>query len=179
MRFGVLAAWIANLLVVSLAYGVGNAAPPVVFRISEPVAPGDVVMVYGGGLSAQRTLALGRLPDSSPGEPGSRDVPHRREVTVSALQPSDVSLKFILPRTLAPGVFVAGSGDSRCSSISRGFTGASRRISYPGLAQNEAQPGATLQVIGRNFIPAGGRVRCCKGRASKWCAAGAASGHPG
>jgi hypothetical protein len=158
VRFGVLVAWIANLLIVSLAYSVGNAAPPVVFRVSEPVAPGDVVMLYGGGLSAQRRLAIGRLPDSAPGEPGNRDLPHRREVTVSALQPSDVSLKFILPRTLAPGVFVAViAGQPVLVDQPRVYWCQPTQL-VPGLAQNEAQPGATLQVIGRNFIPGGGKA---------------------
>jgi hypothetical protein len=150
-------AWIANLLIVSLAYGVGNAAPPAVFRVSEPVAPGDAVILYGGGLSAQRTL-VSRLPDSSPGEPGNHSLPARRELVVAALQPTDESVKFILSRRLSPGVFLAMV--ERLPVLidqPRVYWCQPTRL-IPGLAQNEGQPGAILQVIGRNFIPAGGRA---------------------
>jgi hypothetical protein len=152
----------AALRAMSLACGVGNAAQPVVYRISEPAAPGDAVMLYGGGLSAQRRLAVSRLPDLAPGEPGNPELPERREVTLPALQPSDVSLKFILPPTLAPGVFVAViAGQPVLVDQPRVYWCQPTQL-VPGLAQNEAEPGATLQIIGRNFIPAGGTVRGVK-----------------
>src|SRR5262249_22656796 len=117
---------------------------------------------YGGGLSAERTIGLSRLPDSSPGVPGNRYIPPRREVPVAALQPSGASLKFILPRTLAPGVFVAMvGGQPIIIDEPRSYWCQPTRL-VPGLVQNQAQPGTTLQVIGRNFIPEGGKAGAVK-----------------
>ena len=146
------------LTVLALMKGAAIAAIPVVFRVSEPVAPGDVVLLYGGGLSALRTISVSRLPDGDPGDPGGRASPPKQSGTqVDTLQPSAVSMKFVLPNSMTPGVFVADiGGESLLVDQPRVYWCQPTRL-LPGLVQNEAASGATLQIVGRNFIPEGGK----------------------
>lgn len=97
------AAWLA----VSSAVAAG---PPILFWASAPVAPHDTLLLLGGGLARVASLEIRRLPDDDTGgaaqsEPGWIQCP--------AIQPSDHSVKMIVPRSLAPGVYAvrARGGD--------------------------------------------------------------------
>src|SRR2546427_7845471 len=81
------------------------AAAPTVFWVSEPVQPGEVVLLYGGGLGEVREVTVRRLADETPGVPPPRSSASEAEaVKVPTLQPSDSSLKFMLPAGMATGV---------------------------------------------------------------------------
>ncbi|MBM4044884.1 MAG: hypothetical protein FJ279_07210 [Planctomycetes bacterium] len=73
---------------------------------SQPVAPGQTVMLYGEGL-ANAGLSVTRLDDAEPGEPPTRPTPLPPGAAVEAIQPSAHSVKFVLPASLKPGVFAA------------------------------------------------------------------------
>src|SRR2546425_3406955 len=87
------------------------AAAPTVFWVSEPVQSGEVVLLYGGGLGEVREVTVRRLSDDAPGVPPPRPVASGAEaMTLPALQPSDGSLKFVLPARISTGVFVVDFG---------------------------------------------------------------------
>ncbi|MEI6500078.1 MAG: glycosyl hydrolase family 28-related protein, partial [Armatimonadota bacterium] len=66
-------------------------AAPHIFWASDPVRPGETVVVVGDGLTgAQVTVG---------------DVSAAKLAAVSLIQPNDGSLKFTLPATLKPGLF--------------------------------------------------------------------------
>ena len=137
-------------------------AAPVVFWVSEPVSPGDVVMVYGGDLQDVHSIQISRLPDLSPGGTLKATSNATVRALVPVLQGSDHSLKFMLPNSFVPGVFALGYGGNspRLIDAPRVDWCQTTRL-LPGLRQNEAAPGSSIQIIGRNFIPAGkpGKVR--------------------
>ena len=129
------------------------AAAPTVFWVSEPVQPGEVVLLYGGGLGEVREVTVRRLADEAPGVPPPQSSASEAEaVQVPTLQPSDSSLKFRLPAGMATGVFaVAFGGGPRLINVPKIEWCQPTRL-LPGLNENEAAPGSTVQIIGRNFL---------------------------
>jgi len=131
-------------------------AGPVVFWVSEPAEPGDVVLLYGGDLASAREVTVWRLPDPEPGGPPAPQAPARlpavtQAVRVPSIQPSSVSLKFVLPASLAPGVLAVDAGAGpRLIGVPRVDWVQPTRL-LPGLGENEAAPGGAIQIIGRNF----------------------------
>lgn len=96
--------------VLAFALCVGAGTAPVVFWASDSVAPGNVVLVYGGGLGQIGKIRVWRLTD------GDAKTPEQKPSTTAApasassqvtLQARDGSLKFILPEQFAPGLFAA------------------------------------------------------------------------
>lgn len=80
---------------------------PVVFWASDPVQPGEAVLLAGGNLGTSMTLEASRLPDA---ETVDVTAPSPFVFPASAqglepLQPADQSVKFFLPDDLPMGVF--------------------------------------------------------------------------
>ncbi len=129
-------------------------ADPVITWMSEPVAPGDVVLVYGGDLAAVREVAVSRIPDGDPSMPQlARAHPPVGEPSVRsrAIQPTDHSLKFVLPPTMQRGLFAIDAGGARqLVGLPRVEWAQQTRLA-PGIRENEVVPGALVQIIGRNF----------------------------
>ncbi len=132
------------------------AAEPVIRWVSEPVGPGDVALVYGDDLAGVREIRVSRLPDGEPGTPlaGSLRI-GAPGLRVPSLQPSSNSLKLVLPSSLQPGVLAldAGAGPRLIGLPQIEWVQATRLL--PGLRENEAAPGSTIQIVGRNFDPGG------------------------
>ena len=119
-----LAVLVAGLIGVGCVSAAG-AEPPVVFWASDPVRPGEAVMVLGHALGDKPTVEVVRLndgpcgeaatapPASAPATQPAPDAPGRAASiawpgggrAVEALQASQQSLKFVLPADLAPGLF--------------------------------------------------------------------------
>ncbi len=79
-------------------------ARPVVFWASDPVAPDDTVLVCGDGFTDAPTVTLVHLEDVEPGPPGARAYGAPVAGTpVEVLQPTDQSLKFVIPADMEPG----------------------------------------------------------------------------
>jgi hypothetical protein len=146
-------------------------ALPAVFWTSQPVAPGDAVMLYGAQLDRVRRVSISRLQDQPPGLPtgSSPDGAAAKTVKVPALQSSVASVKFILPQTLQQGIFsVAYGGTPVLLGVPQIDWCQPTRL-LPGLEENEAAPGSSVQIIGRNFAltPTSASVRAAlqyKGR---------------
>jgi Pectate lyase superfamily protein len=128
-------------------------AVPVIFWASQPASPGDVVMAYGGDLGGVHSVEISRLADLMT-EPSATPAIATRAV-VPVFQASDHSIKFILPKWLKPGVFAIRYGGNSARLIDAPEVNwcQSARL-LPGLNQNEAAPGSSIQIIGRNFVPA-------------------------
>lgn len=130
-------------------------AAPVTFWASQPVSPGETVLVSGGNLSADATALVTRLDDTEPGSPLSAGVSSNNGWTsVAALQSSATSMKFALP-TVNPGVFAY-----RMKSAS--LTGAATLVNAPDVwfVQGDqgyaATPGGKLKVFGTSLsVPKG------------------------
>src|SRR5437867_11115301 len=148
MALGWGVAWVLFMISVLPA-----AAAPTVFWVSEPVQPGEVVLLYGGGLGEVREVTVRRLADDAPGVPPPQSSASEAEaVRVPTLQPSDSSLKFMLPAGMSTGVFaVAFGGGPWLINVPKVEWCQPTRL-LPGLNENEAAPGATVQIIGRNFL---------------------------
>ena len=124
------------------------AAPPVVFRVPDRVAPGDVTLLYGGGLSNAETVLVRALDGNGP------------EVSAPAIQPCENSVKFVLPPSLQPGVFpvqvVAGGERSVVRLLNRPEIWFLQPTTLrPGLDANQAPPGAEVQIVGKDFTVRG------------------------
>jgi hypothetical protein len=139
------------LLACGLACGRGTAAP-VVFWSSDGLAPGDVALVYGGGLRSVREVQVWRVPDDSAVSVRALEAPATASRQPS-LQATDGSLKFRVPPTLPPGVFAARPDGGDVTALNRPqlwFVQPERLV--PGLAENEAAPGSRIHLIGKDFL---------------------------
>jgi hypothetical protein len=107
------AVW-ALIYIVTMA-GMPAAVVPAVFWVSEPIQPREVVLLYGGDLEGVHELTVWRLPDDDPGLPTQSPQSKVQRPTadahsVATLQPSESSLKFVLPSGMAKGVFAVDFG---------------------------------------------------------------------
>jgi hypothetical protein len=72
------------------------AAGPVVFRVSDPIQPGETALLFGDSIGADTVAEGWRVPES-----GSAPKAQRLEV----LQASDISAKVVIPAEWKPGMF--------------------------------------------------------------------------
>ena len=147
------------------------AAMPVVFWAPDSVEPGNVVLLYGGGLADAREVLVSRLSDEV--KPGI-DCARESQVTQPVLQASEYSVKFTLPTTFKPGIFAAqvkaGDKTSAPIIINRPEVWFAQPTELqPGLMENQAAPGSRLQLVGKDFLLPGDR-----GPAKVWIHAGSA-----
>lgn len=126
----------------------------VVFRVSEQVVPGDVVVLYGGKLADVKSVRVVRL-DGVAAAPPSDDYAVTAlpgGSTVSTLQPNDNSVKFVLPHRIGIGVYGVDFGGDRIAVINRAEPRWVQATKFSrGLGVNEFAPGDNLQIIGRNL----------------------------
>jgi hypothetical protein len=133
-------------------------AKPVVFWQPDSTAPGDVVLLYGGGLGASAKVALWRLPDAKtlPSQGGSEAVTGTPSL-VNAIQPAEQSVKFILPADFKPGVYAAqvqgGSEKARTVFLNRPeIWFIQPKELLPGLRENQTAAGVDVQIVGKDFL---------------------------
>lgn len=131
----------------------------VVFWKSEPVWPGQTVLLYGDGLSRSDEVAVLRLDDSKPGGPGNFDTLSRRgAVTCSPIQTCNESIKFELPNGFDKGIYAVWI------HTSAGWS-APIRLDAPEVwwAQGnlgvDASPGGWIRIMGTNLSKNGGSGR--------------------
>jgi len=115
MRTPVKAAWLAIAAVVLFTFPTSNATAGAaevlkdrcaIFWASQPVNPGEVAVLYGGGFPRRPRLELWRLPDDKPGSATKQaPQPLKRPTVVKPVQASEVCLKFVVPEDLARGAF--------------------------------------------------------------------------
>jgi len=135
---------------------------PVVFWASAPVQPGETVLFYGDGLETTDDIRLLRLADEPTDTPRPSSVFQRSPADgqpSKPLQPSNISVKVIIPEQLQPGVFVAwvhtSNGWSKPIFLNR---------PDPWWTQGDggtvATPGGWIRVLGTNLSwPDVGRIK--------------------
>ena len=143
-------------------------AAPTILWVTEPAEPGDVILLQGDGLDAARDAQVWRLGDGDPGAapaaappaPAAGSAPQR----VPLLQPTRSSAKLVLPASLSAGVFgVDVGGTARLIGRPQLDWSQPTRLT-PGLDADAAAPGATLEIIGRNFASRGAEDAAARAR---------------
>ena len=124
------------------------AAPPSIFWASDPVGPDETVLVCGDGFGQTPTVELAALSqEATAGPPGKLTFPDSGQ-RVEALQPSDQSLKFVIPADWQPGAYafriIGAEGQSDWHSLNAPTV-------YWGQGDNgtAASPGGRLRLFGR------------------------------
>ncbi len=147
---------VGHLALLALVWMVGLCAcdgadageAPIVFRAPERISPGDTALLYGGNLAGVDSVVLWRLPDTDPGQTATPAIAAPGDAsTAKPLQPTDNSVKFVLPATLQPGVFAAqvraGGASGAVTVLNRPqIWFAQPTTLQPGLAANVLPPGA-------------------------------------
>jgi hypothetical protein len=135
---------VLRTLVIGLGLWIGDAAAkPTVFWFNDPVGPDETVLVTGSDLEAVTAVTIGRLPD---GEAAASDA----EQPAAILQATPMSLKFVVPKELTPGIYRF--------TLSHAEGSLSARINLPTVYWTQASlgeavsPGGWVQVFGRNII---------------------------
>jgi hypothetical protein len=131
---------------------VANAAgQPTIFWFNDPVGPDDTVLVTGAGLDTVTTATINRLPDeASGGEPEAAKA-------VAILQANPQSLKFVVPKDFAPGIYrftLTSTEGSVSGDINRPTV-----YWIQGSGGEAAAPGEWLRVFGRNIVRRPDRAR--------------------
>jgi hypothetical protein len=138
------------LALLALVAVAGVHAAPAVFWASDPIAPGETVLLTGGGFGGQPTVQIMRLPDGPAGQPRENPFAWTGAGTpVPAIQPSDRALKFALPATLKPGLFayrLTGQGGAAVGLLNR--PAAWWALGDMGDA---ASPGGSVRVFGKSL----------------------------
>lgn len=123
------------VLVLATLWSLGLAgAAPVIYWASDPVQPGETVLVAGEGLSPQPTVLV---------RSGSKSLP------TAALQPTDTGLKFVVPAALKPGLLTF--------TVKTAAGSATHTLNRPALwwwrgdLGVQACPGGELRLLGRNL----------------------------
>ena len=139
------------LLVICLGLAtVGASASPHVFWASDPIRPGETVLLRGADFGDKPVIEVARLADDEAGFPASKAPAWPGSgVKADARQASDKSVKFAVPTALAAGVFayrLTGTGGSVVGLLNRpavwwvqGDTGLT------------ASPGGWLRLFGKNL----------------------------
>ena len=139
------------LLLMPTAAHTFAAATPVLFWAPDQIAPGDMTLLYGGGLAQAEKVLVRSLEEAG------------TEMSVPVIQPAENSLKFMLPKSLKAGVFsvqvVAGDKHSTTRLINQPEIWFLQPTTLqPGLDENQVSPGAEVQVIGKNFAMRGDAI---------------------
>jgi hypothetical protein len=123
-------------------------ARPVIFWQPDSTAPGNVVLLAGGGLAGCTKAAVAPQFDSD--QAGSPTL-------VDMIQPSEQSVKFLLPASFKPGIFRVqvrcGTEETRPIYLNRPEVWFLQpTILLPGLKENETAPNTEVQIIGKDFL---------------------------
>jgi len=128
------------------AAGVGT---PLVIWHSQPVKPGQTVLLYGDALSAAK-VTVQRLSDDAPGDPGTSvsgaDIRANESEDLAPIQPRERALKVLLPAGAAPGVFALRvEAEGRRQTV---LVNGPQPWWARGSQRLEATPGEDLRVFG-------------------------------
>ncbi len=95
-------------LVLAMAVRAADVGTPLVIWHSQPVKPGQTVLLYGDELDSAKVTAS-RLPDETPGDPGktrpANEVVANTGEELAPIQPRERALKVLLPDGKPSGVF--------------------------------------------------------------------------
>ncbi len=130
------------------------AAEPVVFRVSDPIEPGQTALLFGDGiLGGVQAYGL-RLQDEKVRRPpsGIVDAPEIGDEELQVLDASDLSAKVLLPDRWKPGAYAIrlenGGGLSAPVYLNR-----TEPWWWLGGPEGRAVPGEEVRVFGKNLGP--------------------------
>ncbi|NLO74288.1 MAG: hypothetical protein GX100_09315 [candidate division WS1 bacterium] len=152
MPHRIAALFIVALVVANLLSGPApTAASPAIFWASDPVRPGEVVLVQGGNWGEAPFVELSWLRDDRPGVPGSSATSRSHKVeAVIPLQANSSTVKFLLPPSWYDGVYAlrVKSGESFSAPVLLNAPD----IWWPqGDWGAEASPGGWLRIFGKSL----------------------------
>jgi DNA-binding cell septation regulator SpoVG len=142
--------WQAVVFVLLLGSVSQLTAAPTVFWASDPVQPGQTVVVIGEGFGEKPQIALCRPQDTAVGQPPAKDtLPIEALFAVDAIQVSDQGLKFTIPASFPMGVF--GYRISTDAGRCQGFLNRPQVWWAQGDRGLTATPGGWARIFGRNL----------------------------
>jgi hypothetical protein len=161
---------IAAACVLWVATSLGGDAVPtdarVIFWASQPVRPGELVMLYGGGFRRRDEIEVWRIPDRATTPRGKPSLaPPQRPLAVKPVQASESCVKFLLPAGLKPGLFACRvhGGASNTALLNRPDA-----MWLQGDAGLSASPGGWVRVLGNCLSLEGGATKAIiKGKAKE------------
>ena len=127
-------------------------AGPVVFRVSDPVNPGETALLFGDGIGPDATAEGWRARDGNVSDPPTRpaEIASAGAQPVERLQSSDVSAKVLLPADWKPGLFIIRLKNS--SGVSAPvFLNRTEPWWWLAGANDTAHPGEAIRVFGKNL----------------------------
>ena len=134
---------------------VATHARPSIFWVSQPVNPGETMLITAGDVDASAQAELGQLPDEDPGTPSVRVPSPAAWNTLPSLTATSRSLSATVPASMSAGVYAL--------RVQRGSEkSAILRVNAPdpwfvqGDLGDAATPGGFLTVAGVNLERPGG-----------------------
>lgn len=131
-------------------------AEPAMFWFNDPVGPDETVLVTGADLDQVTSASITRIPDR--GSTAAQDHPvQAQETPVDIMQANPGSLKFVIPKDFAPGIYRFTLHHPQGT-----LTG---RANLPTVYWTQGEPGEVVspagevQVFGRNIIRQPGRAQ--------------------
>jgi len=143
------ASLLSVLLSTTMAAAATTKPADLVIWHSQPVKPGQTVLLYGDALSAARVTAR-RLSDDAPGDPGASvagaETRADRSEDLVPIQPRERALKVLLPAGAVPGVFALRvEAEGRRQTV---LVNGPQPWWARGSQRLEATPGEDLRVFG-------------------------------
>ncbi|MBI2300969.1 MAG: hypothetical protein HYU66_18820 [Armatimonadetes bacterium] len=138
-------------VVVLLLVAARLSAAPTIFWASDPVQPGDTVLVTGDGFGQSPEVEVVKLPDAPVEPPSGKPYvwPAKGATSAQVLQPGETSLKFALPAGLRTGQYAFRVSGPRGAAVGR--------LNRPALwwlqgdLGTHTSPGGTLLLFGHNL----------------------------
>ena len=123
-------------------------AAPSIFWVSDPVQPGEVVMVEGANWGDSPRIELSWLRDDKPGQPAVGAPAIQNSVVLTPLQVTASSVKFLVPADWKSGVysFQVSADDAKSAPE---LVNAPDPWWQQGDWGKEASPGGWLRVFGK------------------------------
>lgn len=148
-----LIAMLATLIVLA-SYSIAESAP-IVFRVSDPIGPGETALLFGDGIGAGATAVGERVPDlpvTRPPDGAVAPITMSGATPLQVLASSEVSAKVVMPDGPVGMYAVRLTGKSGPTApVLLNRTEVWWWMGAPGDA---AEPGGTLRVFGKNLGPA-------------------------
>lgn len=141
-----------SILAVVLLAGMASqlVAAPALFWASDPVQPGQTVVVIGEGFGEKPKIEVARLPDDRPGHPAPKsDLPTAGFSAVDSIQASAQGLKFTIPVTFQAGIFAYRITTD--AGTCRGLLNRPQVWWVQGDNGTTASPGGSIRLFGRNL----------------------------
>ena len=149
--------WCRSLAIFVVCLGLtahGAFAAPHVFWASDPIRPGETVLLRGADFGDHPVIEVARLADGEAGEPGRAGTPVATRwpggaVKTDAKQASDKSVKFSVPTALTSGVYAY-----RLTGVGGAVVGLLNRPAVwwaQGDTGMTASPGGWLRLFGKNL----------------------------